>query len=81
MLHVLNEYSSNKLILTILKAYAGPKANALLATRFDYASIEIIKENENINNTPIYAALLNWMMLGNFDDLCSLLEVNLKSIL
>lgn len=67
-------YSSIKTIMVILKAYSSQKMNSLLASHFNSTQINHLREQEHLNNTPIHAAFLNWMVLGNLQDLLSILE-------
>ncbi|KAL4440942.1 hypothetical protein ABPG74_009355 [Tetrahymena malaccensis] len=78
LLHNLNTYTKQKVILTILKAYCSQQVQNILSAKFNSKQLDIIKESENEKDSPIQAAFLNWMVLGNLNDLISILEENVK---
>ncbi|KAL4488816.1 hypothetical protein ABPG72_016469 [Tetrahymena utriculariae] len=78
LLHNLNTYTKQKVILTILKAYCSQQMQNILCAKFNSRQLDFIKESENEKDSPIQAAFLNWMVLGNLNDLILILEENVK---
>lgn len=79
LLTSLNKFSNQRLALSVLRAYSAQKMQLILEFHFSFDELEYIAFHENLHNTPIHAAFLNWMVLGNLVDLIAILQENLAS--